>query len=102
MRTSSFSYVFSGHVVDRNDLYKSSSKKKPDKSPHEKEKQKMDESKKRKDVPDSTKEIPSKQKAAAAKLKINEVMSAVLGTCFYLSVSKKKLSYCDVEISLNP
>ncbi|XP_060595400.1 uncharacterized protein LOC132749597, partial [Ruditapes philippinarum] len=72
-------FIIKGQVVDRNDLYKSSSKKKPDKSPHEKEKQKMEETKVKGETPEQTKDRIHKQKAAAAKLKINEVMSAVLG-----------------------
>ncbi|XP_060572067.1 uncharacterized protein LOC132730218 [Ruditapes philippinarum] len=71
-------FIIKGQVVDRNDLYKSSSKKKPDKSPHEKEKQKMEETKVKGETPEQTKDRIHKQKAAAAKLKINEVMSAVL------------------------
>jgi hypothetical protein len=74
-----FVCFITGQVVDRNDLYKSSSKKKPDKSPHEKEKQKMEETKVKGETPEQTKDRIHKQKAAAAKLKINEVMSAVLG-----------------------
>ncbi|XP_053375660.1 nucleolar protein dao-5-like isoform X1 [Mercenaria mercenaria] len=79
----SSTFIIKGQVVDRNDLYKSNSKKTKEKSPPEK--QKVDEIKKKKETPEtkpetkSEKSSYSKQKAAAAKLKINEVMSAVLG-----------------------